>query len=126
MAGRASKAGAESAIPEVPEVAAVAETPEPAAAGPFGKAATVHHGKEDAGEGSPVAMMQSRSFEEGYVEPGERSNPKYLKKLADEKAEAEKQSALRDKGRKAFRAQAAAQIFQPSPNSPTAKFETLY
>ena len=120
MAGRASRAAkAAQAFPEA--AVAVAEGQD---VGEFGKPLVTIHKKEDGGQG--IQSMQTKPFEAGYVEPGDRSNPDYLVKLADEKLLRDAENAQRDKARGAFGAGLAAQIFQPSPNSPQAAFKTLY
>lgn len=125
MAGRAAKVEAQApAEPIEPETEASA--PIVAEANPFGKPQTLDHGKVDGGKGIPMADMQSKPMEAGYVEPEMRSNPVYLAKLAAEKADREAADASRKKAMKAFGIGLVGEVVGASPNSPIANVKNFY
>lgn len=92
---------------------------------PFGKPTVIVHKKEDGGTGIPASAMQAQPLEADYVEPGDRSNPEYLAKLADEKAADDEQKAKADKAKRAFGFGTRPIVFGGSPNSPQAKINLI-
>ena len=116
--GRASKMGAAAAKPTP------STTQAPDAIALFGKPKVIVFKKEDGGKGVSMESMQPKPIEAGYIEPGLRSNPGYLKKLADEKAA--QVPAQRNKATQAFGYGQAAKVIGASPNSPQAKAQMVY
>jgi hypothetical protein len=87
-------------------------------ANPFGKPVTIDFKKEDGGTGISVESMQSKPMEAGYIEPEQRSNPEYLKSLADK-------SAL-EKIKKTFGFAGSSRVIGASPNSPQSRVQTIF
>jgi hypothetical protein len=87
-------------------------------ANPFGKAVFIEFRKEDGGKGLSVESMQAKTIEAGYIEPEQRSNPEYLKALAD------KQAA--EKMKKTFGFAGSSRVIGASPNSPQSRVQTIF
>jgi hypothetical protein len=82
------------------------------------------HGKRDGGKGVVMESMAAKPFEQDYVEPQERSNPEYLRKLKLEAHANEK--AKREKALKAFGLGFSGGVIGASPNSPSNKVQLIY
>lgn len=83
-----------------------------------------HDGGTGIAPGVGIESAMSKPMETGYVEPEERSNPEYLKKLKLEALANEK--AKREKAMKAFGLGLSGGVIGASPNSPIGKVQTIY
>ena len=84
----------------------------------------LNHGVRDGGKGVAMESLASKPFESDYIEPQERSNPDYLKKLKNEAHAVEK--AKREKALKAFGLGFSGGVIGASPNSPHGRVQTIY
>lgn len=87
-------------------------------ANPFGKPVVIEFRKEDGGKGLSAESMQAKPMEAGYIEPEQRSNPEYLKALAEKQAV--------EKIKKTFGFAGTSRVIGASPNSPQSRVQTVF